>query len=223
MVFVQELPPEAWILRILCGLIGFVITGSLLHSEIKNRRSPTVHFSSRLLRLTSLGCLWCGPISALSLILSVIPGFCMMRYIGSAMAFMTQFVLMSFYQLSRLHYCFSNQKLHGNKGYPLWMFLVMVAIGVIDWILQMMLYVFVDTLPSKCGYNNDLSVFYRNRMRAILFDGDSWEDDWMNEVFYLWSTAINVLGYMWDVAILLLCIFKIWQISKSLRCKQDGV
>ena len=223
MVFVQELPPPAWILRILLGLIGFVIAGTLLQSELNKRRSPNIHFLSRLLRLTSLGCLWCGPVSALCLILSVIPGFCMMQRIGSVMALITQVLLMSFYQLSRLHYCFSNQQLHGHKGYPLWVFLVLITIGIINYTMQWIQFIFVNTLPSQCGYRDDLSFFYRNSKRAIFFDGDRSDDEWVNQIYYLWDTIVNMIGFVSDIMILLLYLFKIWKIGKVHKSKENGV
>ena len=220
---VQELPPAAWIFRIVSGLMGFTISGSLLHSEIKRRRSPTVHFSSRLLRLTSIICLWCGPISSLLIILTVVPGFCMMRYIGSATAFGTQFIFLALYEMSRLHYCFSNQQLHGNRGYPLRVFVALIAFGVISWISRVMLPILVDTPTAQCGYRDDLSFFWRMSERAILFDGDRWEDEWMNELFYLWGFVNTILAQMWDFSILLLYLWQIWKISKVYKSKQNGI
>ena len=147
MVHVQEILAPAWIFRLLIGIIGIAITAKLLHTEIKKRRLQTTHFSSQYLRITSAVCFWCGPISPTLLICSVIPGFCMMRFIGSTMTFYTQILFLSFYQLSRLHYCFSNQQLHAKKGYPFWVFVMMVIIGIILWISGLMLHIFVDTLP----------------------------------------------------------------------------
>lgn len=154
MAYVQEIVPLARCGRMLIGLIGFATTNIIVYSEISKRQLPTTKFSSKYLCFTSAVCIWCGPISSLLLILSVVPGFCMMRLIGSAMVLSTQFQFMSFYQLSRLHYCFSNQQLRANKGYPLWIFVVMIIIGIILWICILIQRVAVDTLPAKCGYTN---------------------------------------------------------------------
>ena len=223
MVYVQEIPPSAWIFRILLGLFGFAITSRLLRSEIKKRRLPTTHFSSKYLRIASAVCFWCGPISPALLICSVIPGFCMMRFIGSTMTFYTQILFLSFYQLSRLHYCFSNQQLHAKKGYPFWVFILMVIIGINLWISGLMLHIFVDTLPSKCGFTNDISFFYQFRARAIMFDGDSWEDEWMAEMYYSWNFLQSLSGHIWDLVILLLYLFKIWRIGKAHKSKENRV
>ena len=96
----QELIPLAWICRIVIGLIGLSITGGLLQSEMLKRRSSSTHFLNNYLRLTSASCFWCGPISSLLLIFSVVPGFCMIRMIGGALMFSMQFWSLSFYQLS---------------------------------------------------------------------------------------------------------------------------
>ena len=223
MVRVLELPPAAWILKILIGLTGFMISGSLLHSEIRKRRLPTTLFASRLLRLASAGCLWCGAISLLLLIFSVIPGFCMIRWIGTTTASYTQNAFLGVYQLSRLYYCFSNRQLRGNHGYPICLFLVMTTIAIIIWIAGAMLQIVVVTMPSKCGYRSHLSLFYRFRERSILFDGDSREDEWMVKIYYIWLFALVVTSILWEWTILLLYLCKIWEIRKSYKSKQDGV
>ena len=223
MAYVQELIPSVWVIRIVIGLMGFVINGSLLHSEFRKRRFPTPHFSNALLRLTSAGCLWSGFIAQVLLIFTVIPGFCMIEWMGTMIAGYLEFFFLSFYQLSRLYYCFSNQQIHGKHGYPIWIFCVMIIIGIINWISGVMLQIFVVTLPSKCGYRNDWSFFYRNRDRAILFDGDLWEDAWMSDIFYLWNFALLTSAHICDLIILMLYSCKIRQIGKSLKSKTDGV
>ena len=220
MAHVQELIPSVCIIRILIGLACFVITGSVLHSEIRKRRLSTTLFSSGLLRFTSAGCLWCGPISSLFLIFSVIPGFCMIRLIGTMIPLYTQTTLLGFYQLSRLYYCFSNQQLHGKRGYPICLFLVMAIIGIILWISDLIVHVFVRTMPRKCGYRNDLSFFCQFREKSILFDGSTWEGYSLHSI---WSIANGLSVLMWDLTTLLLYSYKIWQIGAVYKSKQDGV
>ena len=223
MAHTQVLFPLAWITRILIGSVGFAITASILRAERAKRHARTIKFHSKYLRQTSAVCFWCGPISSLFLIFSVIPGFCMFRFIGSMLATYAQSHFLSLYQLSRLHYCFSNQQTRTNNGYPFWVFMVMITIGIIIWILVAMLVILVDTLPAKCGYTNDFCFFYRYRERAILFDGDSFRDEWMDRIYHLWSSAVSVSAQIWDLVILLLCLFKIWKIGKMHKSKGDGV
>ena len=220
MVHVQRVPPPVWIARVVIGAIGFAITGLVLYSDIKKRRRPTTQFYSNYLRWTSAVCIWCAPITPLFLILTVFPGFCMIRFVATVMTLLTQSMFLSFYQLSRLHYCFSNQQLHGNKGYPQWVNL-MITIGIMIWISTLMVYILVVTLPSKCGYTDSVSLFYRFRERAILFDGDSFRDKWMMQIYHLWNTATSVSFHTWDLTILLLYLFKIYRIGKSHKSKEN--
>ena len=223
MAHVQELSPLAWICRIVLGLIGLSIMGGLLQSEMLKRRSSSTHFLNNYLRFTSVSCFWCGPTSSLLLILSVVPGFCMIRMIGGALMFSIQFWSLSFYQLSRLYYCFSNQQLHGKNGYPMCVFFAIITIAMVTYTGTIMLHIVVDTLPAKCGFTDELSFFYEYRERAILFNGDSFRDDWMNQIWVLWSFVLTVMAYGTDLVILLLYLFKIWNIGKIHKAKGDGV
>ena len=220
MAYVQELPPLAWIVRLVMGMMGFAITCRVLYSEVKKRRLPSTQFYSRYLRWTSAVCVWCAPISPLLFILGVIPGFCFIRFSGSIVTSYTQFVLLGFYQLSRLHYCFSNQQLHGKKGYPQWVFAVMITIGIVLWISSVMLQLLVDILPSKCGYTENGFLFYRYGERAILFHRDSWD---LSQIYWLWVNALSVSSHTWDLVVLLMYLFKIWQIRKAHKCKENKI
>ena len=183
----------------------------------------TTLFASGLLRFTSAGCLLCAPIASLLLIFSVIPGFCMIHWMGTLIAMSTQTAFLGFYQLSRLYYCFSNKQLHGKHGYPKCLFLVMGIIGMINWISAVMLETAVMSSPSKCGYRNDLSFFYRFRERSILFDGHTWEDKRVMYITFLWNAANVVSSFMWDLTVLLLYSYKIRKIAAVCKSKQDGV
>lgn len=59
---------------------------------------------------------------------------------------------MGFYQLSRLDYCFSKEKVYSNKGYPSWLFLAMYAIGICG-VMSMLIapWLLYNTRIQKCG------------------------------------------------------------------------
>ena len=220
MSYVQEFPPLAWIVRLVMGMIGFAITGRVLYYEVKKRRLPSTQFHSHYLRWTSAVCVWTAPIPPLLFIFGVIPGFCMIRFSGSIVISYTQIVFLSFYQLSRLHYCFSNQQLHGKKGYPQWIFILMVIIGFMLWISVVTLQLLVDILPSKCRYTGNGFLFYRYGDRAILFDRDSWD---LSQIYWIWVNAVSASGHTWDLVILLMYLHKIWQIRKAHKSKENRV
>ena len=71
---------------------------------------------------------------------------------------------MGFYQLSRLHYCFSNSQIHSDKGYPKWLFNIMYTIGIILAINYIASIEFVKNghiFQTKCGINDKYEFFYQ--------------------------------------------------------------
>jgi len=224
MGYIEYFPPSIWICRIFVGIIGCVISGRFLRTELQKRRLNPDLVKSAHLRYTSIACLWCGPIGCILLILSVIPGFCILRLTGNLMLLVTQYLTLGFYQLSRLEYCFSKDSLHGRKeGYPLWVFVIMNAVGVMIWISALIMVLFVDTLPRKCGYSSGFTFFVQFRDKSLLFEGDYYSDDYMKNLYYAWYFCSSVAVQMWDVMTLLLYYFKIRQIAKIHKSKEDGV
>ena len=206
------------------GLVGTLITGGIVQKERQNRKLETGAFTSNALRITSAICLWCGPISTILLTLAVIPGFCMMDTTGNVIVFSTQFMFMGFYQQSRLYYCFGNEQLHGCKGYSLWVFIAMVAVGAALLILWIMLHTMVDPLLLKCGFRNDaFRVFWRYRDRSLFFDGDPYSDEHLTPIYYLWNLSVTTAVQLWDMTTLLLYCYKIREIGKIHKMKDDAV
>ena len=105
----------------------------------------------------------------------------------------------------------------------MWIFFAIITIAVVTYVGTIMLHIVVDTLPAKCGFTNDLSFFYQYRARSILFNGDSFRDDWMNQMYFLWNFVLSVTAHGTDLVILLLYLFKIWRIGKIHKAKGDGV
>lgn len=70
-----------------------------------------------------------------------------------AIFFYSQIAAMQCYQLSRIHYCFSRQQIHSNKGYPKWLFLLFFAVVAAWYFLEITI---LDiALPTiQCGIDN---------------------------------------------------------------------
>ena len=106
---------------------------------------------------------------------------------------------MGLYQLSRLHYCFANDKIHSNKGYPKWLFISMIISGILlmmSWFTLLMLNGQTDGLNINCGINANFEYYY-SRYNPDLLKNDTW-------------VAITAYSYnVWDITTLLLYIFKI--------------
>ena len=107
---------------------------------------------------------------------------------------------MGFYQLSRLYYCFANNQIHSDKGYPKWLFNIMYIIGVI---ICLNYAVSNETMPnfsifnSKCGINDKFE-FYYHSLHII---------NTKISVFYPITTILCF--YAWDLFTLYLYISKI--------------
>merc|ERR1712083_141926 len=86
-------------------------------------------------------------------LLRVLPGFCMMDRIPVVIAMAIQFPSLGLYQLSRLHYCFSRDQVHSDKGYPFWSFMVMIVIGMVLSVSFVLIVVLYDPFALKCGWS----------------------------------------------------------------------
>ena len=68
-----------------------------------------------------------------------------------------QGLAMGLYQISRLFYCFSSSKVHSNKGYPNWVFILMygVGIGLVFGFLKLTFLDMTFSPLSTCGFNKN--------------------------------------------------------------------
>ena len=136
MELVLNFRPLYWICTLLIGVLGAPINGYLLLKEIRKRRDGFANFASKYMRIFSVSTLRSGFIAALFVALPVFPRFCYLDLSGKAIVFGFPIQCMAWYQLSRLHYCFSNEQIHNRNGYPLSLFIVLIAFGpilLIDW------------------------------------------------------------------------------------------
>jgi len=138
----------------------------------------------------------------------------MMDVIPISVTFEIQFLSLGFYQLSRLHYCFSRDRVHSDKGYPFWAFTVMISIGIVmslSWILN---FIIVEPLTLKCGFGaGSESFFMIKQQNAIALDG-------MVHHFYL---SIGLCTQIWDITTLLMYIYKIWKIGTFYKSRNDNI
>ena len=140
-------PPLDWITWTIIGFIAFSINMSLLILEIE-KRCRSVKLSSNSLKIWPISCMIIGCIVAFDLAIYWSNGICYISYWTFIINVYFQIIFMGFYQLSMLYYCFAESKLHHDKGYPKWIFIIMYSIGVI-----FMLYVptNVRAIIHHCG------------------------------------------------------------------------
>ena len=195
----------ATIILIASSVYMFISTSVILMYEIKQRRNPLVTFTTTWLRYFSISCLIFGVASSLGrlIVLTVVSGISRYLYsnIVCSSALVLQMLSMSLYQLSRLYYCFANEQIHSDKGYPKCLFIIMYIFGVISalsWIIINIVRLTLYVHPDHVNIINP-----RQRFRAKITDGS-----------YSLSTILipnlpAILFILCDVLILLLYSAKI--------------
>ena len=200
------LEPASWILIILVSVSIAGINMRILYKEIKQRRSGNCIWASWQLKIFSLSTISCGALIPLLFTTYLLPGTCYFSWNIWFMTLLFQWVFMGYYQLSRLHYCFARSQIYSSKGYPLFLYVFMYAIGVIIVILIIITaYSDPNTVYIKsCGINNNLQ-FYR------ISDHDS------NNSFWIFYPIVILLYLLWDFITLALYSYKIIAFKKFLK------
>ena len=109
---------------------------------------------------------------------------------------------MGFYQLSRLYYCFSNQQIHSNKGYPKCLFIIMYAMGImvgIGVVFSAKMWEGSNFFRTDCAINHDL-VYHYQHVDILSIDQKLAVPSVLTTAFLL---------TVWDFSMLILYIHKI--------------
>ena len=192
-------PPARWIILTMTALINVVIVLIILKQEIKKRVEPAAKFTTTSLKYTSFTCIVSGFIANVSFLLLYLDGFCIFAsYIGSVFLGL-QGISMGLYQLSRLYYCFSNSQIHSDKGYPRWVFIIMVIFGVLLTLSGLIAALFNDSFGfnAKCGINSNLEYYSKSIHLSFI------------KYSIIWSAITWLLYTVWDIMTLLLYIAKV--------------
>ena len=194
------LTPSEWIpTTIIASGISTLITFSILKKERAKRKLASTTFITKSLEYTSYSCIICSFITNFLSFLEKFDGFCYFSDLVSEFMYSTQAVLMGFYQLSRLYYCFSKTQVYSNKGYSSWVFILMVIIGIlllINWPLAN-LFSGVLILKSKCGIDKHGQFYYISH-KKLVFEGA-----------FIWPGLVIISYLSWDVLTLILYVSKI--------------
>ena len=119
--------PWADIRGISTALVSLSVAVLILFSETKKRLTGEVIFpdNARSLQVFSYSCIMFGAINIVFDILERIDNICVVSQGLACVADILQLSSMEYFQLSRLHYCFSRERVHSNNGYPNWLFILM--------------------------------------------------------------------------------------------------
>ena len=173
----------------------------MVFKECKSRNSGNILFTTKYLALWSALCIATAPISSLTGTLRYFPGFCHIApYVFRITAF-AGLIFLGYYQLSRLYYCFARDKVHSNKGYPNWLFVIMFAIAFLFYFT--FIFFNVDHYTISCGINNKYQAYY-NKSRPLR------NPKWIMPV----STIALVVCIIWDLLTLSLYINKVRMFTK---------
>ena len=145
--------PVQWIPISLFGLIVAIINIAILKIEFnkRNRSRKTIIFITNYIRYGPIICIISAIIFGTNLCLSFFPPFCYISKKIYTLSLTFQGCCLSFYQLSRLHYCFANSNIHSNKGYPNWLFVIMYSIGIIIIINASIIPWIIASPPKYCS------------------------------------------------------------------------
>ena len=193
------LSPFEWALNASVCLILAILTLILIKNEIKTRREPNIKFTTPFLQYTSLSCIVSGFLVYIFLLFTYLKGICKFNRFVATIFIYIEMVSMGFYQLSRLYYCYANDQIHSNKGYPKWLFIIMTIAGfliLINGPLSHLLSHNVGLLRSECGFNANFE-YYFTTFDLTDFDG------------FLWYVITNLVYNVWDISTVLLYAIKI--------------
>jgi len=180
-----------WLISCGVALIFFLPTVYVLYIEISKRLMMMTRFPTLGLRLWSLICMCLGPVFQLSVALLYPDGVCHIAWFVANVAAIAQPIAMGFYQISRLHFCFSN---HRAMGYPNWLMLSMYTVGGLL-LVNLVPIALSNAVLYNCGYATSESEF---------------------EVSI---GAYNLLVLAWDAAILALYAYKIRALGLEMSAK----
>ena len=193
----ETLPPFEWLMCVITGAI-LIITHIIILRKFKSNSSK---FTTKSLRIFSFFCILSGLMYGISMVLEPFPISCKISVQISSAVLGVQSTFMGFYQLSRLYYCFAQDKVHSNKGYPNYLFFIMYTVGllillsaiVIPWIYS------YDTFSIPCGINSQYEQYPKH----------------INPAHYVELGNVLIAVYwIWDLTTLLLYTVKVMALHK---------
>ena len=205
----RVVPPEEWITSTLLGLIVVIINFTLLKKEWNKRKSKEAHFTNKQLQFSSLIMMICGVIAGLVFATSNLNGFCSFGYFSIFFIAYFQGFALEWYQLARLYYCFSRNKVYSNKGYPTWIFVLIMVAFILNCIAMFIASIFTIDLTQYCGVRKDWNSIEHNNALE-------------NDIAPIFIIGFAIAHFL-DFVTLLLYIYKVASFEKYKSDNDDGV
>ena len=191
----------------------------ILKKEISNRSANherSAKFTTRSLKYFSLICIISGVLRFIFGLFEYINGLCTFSAYVAVFCWSLQGTSMGYYQLSRLYYCFANEQVHSNKGYPKYVFIIMYILGLIHLINYPLSAALSTVIGSdffkECSYiyNSDV-----DEVQFVRINVDIWsvtaEQDW------IWFQCSIILFIAWDLSTLCLYIYKTLSLKSQMK------
>ena len=219
------------------SFILFSFNAYILYRECKNRKNTDVKFTTKPLKYWSILCIIIGCVSLFSGATLGINGLCYFSLQLWLISYLVQQFCMGLYQLSRLYYCFANNQIYSNKGYPKWIFIFMVIIGALIVLISTYSVITIGIM-CQCGLHVYDELKYERDARNILafeyvsahFDCRNSDDLEYKRIYEISIMLQDMVRYLrfpsltlaaWDILTLSLYYYKVRQFMK-LRVRSDS-
>ena len=149
-----EVPLTVWLSCMLSSITCLVPAMFILICE-RRKREKVPLFASKYLSFFSYFVIIIVPVSQTNVILVWFPGTCVISQNVLPPLFALVYCSLEYYQLSRLYYCFSIDKVHSNRGYPKWLFVLIVCLVGVELAGGLLSYYGEIGLTSQCGFRTN--------------------------------------------------------------------
>ena len=177
-LWIMEFMEPASTVYEICSWISISIavptTLYILYREHNKRNAADIKSPSKWLDIFSYLCIAVGPIYPLVLPLRHIKSLCSIS-VCISVTMVLQALFMEYFQLGRLHYCFSADQVHSNNGYPRWLFIFMFIIVTLS-ALMFLVSSTILQIPIYCHGDYDIA-----------------DDEHLRSA----TTLLGVRSYMW--------------------------
>ena len=181
------------------SVIIYIIMIELKRRKTSNARDSNAtilneNIFQKLLNLWSLLTMLTSMITSISFILLKVSTICTVTFSFAPTCWRVSKYFLTFYQISRLQYCFYEKQIHSSKlGYSKWLFTAIYSIGVILMIYTITYFQIVLDVISLNNFGCDIALLK----------------------YYKLLVPIGVISYhVWDILVLSLYLYKVIQIHK---------
>ena len=149
-----------WLLVVVISTIYLIPATYILIRERRKRKEHPL-FASKYLSFFSYSVICLVPVWTVNCgLLYFMPGICLISHnIATPLAALFSCLLES-YQLSRLYYCFSADKVHSNKGYSRWIYVLIATLMTIGTSAAAMNEFAIRGLHTQCGVRKNGDAYF---------------------------------------------------------------